>query len=155
MVTPAPSADSPARQLAGFISKLDPNVAKLLRECRAVLRKRLPAAFELVYDKRNAVVIGFCTTERPSDSIVSLAAYGKGVNLNFYYGGYLPDPEKILQGSGSQNRFVRLESAADLAKPKVQALIDAAVAEADPPLPHSGRGGIVIRSVSGQPRPRR
>ncbi|MGH9367897.1 MAG: hypothetical protein ACRD3M_09520 [Thermoanaerobaculia bacterium] len=94
-------------------------------------------------------------TERPSDTIISLAAGGNGVGLSFYRGATLPDPKKILLGSGSQNRFIRLESTERLARPEVEALIAAAVAQARTPLPASGRRKLIIRSVSTKQRSRR
>lgn len=153
--TPRTAESSPAKQLAGFIAKFDPAMAKRVRSARLALRKRLPTANELVYDNYNFFVIGYCATERPSDCIVSLAAAANGVGLSFYYGATLPDPQKILLGSGKQNRFVRLESAATLASPAVEALIGAAVAQAKTPLPGEGRGHMIIKSVSAKQRPRR
>jgi len=148
-------AESPGEQLQGFIAKFDPAVAKLIRSCRLALRKRFPTAIELVYDNYNFFVIGYSATERPSDCIVSLAANAKGVGLSFYYGSTLPDPHKILLGSGNQNRFIRLESAATLARPEVEALLRAAVAQAKSPLPTTGRGTLIIKSISAKQRPRR
>lgn len=46
----AAGATEVASQLAGFIAKFDPEVAKLIRACRAEMRKLLPTAIELVYD---------------------------------------------------------------------------------------------------------
>lgn len=146
--------ETPARQVAAFLAKFNLKVAKLMRECRAALRKRFPTAIELVYDNYNFFVIGFCSTERSSDCLVSLAANSKGVGLSFYWGATLPDPHGILLGSGSQNRFLRLESAATLARPEVKDLIDAAVQQAKTPLPEA-RGYTVIRSISARQRPRR
>jgi len=68
----------------------------------------MPTANELVYDNYNFFVIGYCSTERPSDCIASIAAAANGVGLSFYRGASLPDPHGLLLGSGSQNRFVRL-----------------------------------------------
>jgi hypothetical protein len=147
--------DSPAVQVAGCIAKFDPNVATVIRACRSALRKRLPTAIEQVYDNYNFLAIGFCTTERTSDCICSLACSVKGVALSFYYGASLPDPQGVLLGSGNQNRYVRLKSAATLREPAVAALIDAAVSQADPPLPEGGRGKTMVKSVSAQQRPRR
>ena len=45
-------------------------------------------------------------------------ANAKGVGLFFYYVSTLPDPGRSLLGNGNQNRFIRLESAATLAKPE-------------------------------------
>ncbi len=146
---------SPATQLAGFVAKYDPAVGKLARATRAGLRKRLPTAIELVYDNYQFLAIGFSATERASDCLVSLAISPKGVALSFYYGASLPDPDGVLLGSGNQNRFVRLDSAATLALPAVEALIRAAMAKAKTPLPTSRRGYTVIKSVSEKQRPRR
>ena len=142
-------------QLEIFIDKFDSKNAALIRSARKTLRKRMPAANELVYDNYNFFVIGYCSTERPSDCIVSIAAAANGVGLSFYYGASLPDPLKLLLGSGSQNRFIRIESAATLVHPGVEELIAAAIAQAERPLPASGRGKLVIRSISKKQKPRR
>jgi hypothetical protein len=146
---------SPAAQLAGFIAKFDPQVARFIRSVRAALAKRFPTAFELVYDNYNFFVIGFASTERASDAFVSLVADGHGVSICFIYGARLPDPGKILHGGGRQVRSLRLESAATLAKPAVEKLLRAAVAHGKHPLPLTGRGPLIIKSISAKQRPRR
>jgi hypothetical protein len=149
------STEPAAKQLAGFVAKFDPAVAKLIRSLRLALRKRFPTANELVYDNYNFLAIGFCSTERASDCIVSLASQAKGVSLCFYYGAKLADPHKLLHGGGNQVRFLRLESPATLAKPQVEALLRAACAQAKTPLPSDGRGRLIIKSISAKQRLRR
>jgi hypothetical protein len=151
----AASKNSAETELAGFIDKFSPEMAKFIRSVRAALRKRVPTANELVYDNYNFFVIGYSSTLRPSDSLIMLVADGHVVRLAFYYGSSLPDPSGILQGSGNQNRFIMLARARDLSKPAVEALIRAAIAHGKAPLPASGRGTLVIRSVSPKQRPRR
>ena len=149
------TAAASERQLAGFIAKFDAKNAAFIRSVRKALRKRLPSANELVYDNYNFFVIGYCSTERPSDCIVSIAAGASGVGLSFYYGATLPDPHKLLLGSGSQNRFIRLESPSTLARPEIEELIAAAIAQGETPLPRSGKGKLIIRSISKKQKPRR
>jgi hypothetical protein len=146
---------SASSQVASFIAKFDPANAKLIRACRSVMRKRLPTANELVYDNYNFLAIGYSASERPSDCVVSLAAGANGVGLSFYYGATLPDPDGILLGSGNQNRFVRLPTAATLTDPKVERLIRAALAQAKTAMPATGRGRTLVKSVSAKQRPRR
>ncbi len=143
------------RRLAGFVDKFEPSMRGRIRAARAALRERLPTAFELVYDNYNFFVIGYSPTERPSDAIMSLTANAKGLGLCFIHGAALPDPTGILLGSGKQTRFIRLESVEDLARPPVEALIATAVERSRTPLRPSGRGELVIRSVSRKQRPRR
>jgi hypothetical protein len=144
-----------AKQLSAFIAKFDPDHQALIRSVRKVLRNRLPSAHELVYDNYNFFVIGYCSSERPSDCIVSIAAGAGGVGLSFYRGADVPDPHKLLLGSGTQNRFIRLESAKTLSDPQVAALITAAISQAKTPLPIAGTGKLTIRSISAKQRPRR
>lgn len=146
---------APAKQLESFIAKYDTDVGKLARAARTAIRKRLPTANELVYDNYQFLAIGYGGTERATDCIVSLAVSPKGVALSFYYGASLPDPNGVLLGSGSQNRFVRLASAATLKQPAVAALIDAAVVQSKTPLLATGRGQTIIKSISAKQRPRR
>jgi hypothetical protein len=143
------------KQLQRFIDKFEPKHQALIRAVRKILRKRLPSANELVWDNYNFFVIGYSATERPSDSIVQIAAAANGVGLAFYHGASLPDPHRILLGSGSQNRFVRVESMETLNRPEVKALIDAAEAQAKVPFPASGGGKVIIRSISAKQKARR
>jgi len=64
-------------------------------------------------------------------------------------------PSRLPLRSCPHNRFIRLESAATLANPKVEDLIVAAIAQAESPLPAKGRGKLVIRSISKKQKPRR
>jgi hypothetical protein len=59
-----PAVETPTKQVARFIAKFDPTVAKLTRGARAKMRKRLPTAVELVYDNYNALAIGFGRRKR-------------------------------------------------------------------------------------------
>jgi len=143
------------KQLDGFIKKFDPDNQTLIVKIRKALQKRFPTANELVYDNYNFFVIGYSPTERPSDTIVSMAAAANGIGLCFIQGARLQDPHKLLNGSGKQTRFLRLPSPSVLAQPEVEALIAAAIAQSKVPLPHEGRGTLIIRSVSAKQRPRR
>jgi len=151
----APRPVSAEAQVKAFLDKFDTKDQRLIRAIRSAVRKRLPTAHELVYDNYNFFVIGYSPSERPSDAIISIAARANRVGLCFIHGARLPDPKKLLLGSGNQTRFIRLESASQLAHPDVEALVAAAVERAKTPLPASGRGKLIIRSISAKRRPRR
>ena len=148
-------SSEPEEQLQSFIEKFEPPHQAIIRAARKKLRKHFPTATELVYDNYNFFVIGFGPNERPSDCIVTIAAASNGVGLCFVRGASLPDPGKVLLGSGKQTRFVRLPSADVLDQPVVQRLLSVAAEHAPTPLPATGRGKLVIRSVSSKQRPRR
>jgi Domain of unknown function (DU1801) len=153
MKSPAPAEAE--RQLKSFIAKFERAHQTLIRAVRKTLHRRFPTAYELVYDNYNFFVIGYGPTERPSDCIVSLVAGANGVGLCFIHGARLPDPRKILRGSGNQTRSIHLDSADELVRPEVEALIAAAIAQAKTPFRDHARGQLIIRSVSAKQRPRR
>lgn len=143
------------RQLRGFIAKFEPRLQRRIRAVRARLRRRLPTAHELVWDNYNFLVIGYSPNGRPYDSPFSLAAAANGVGIAFLQGASLPDPHRLLQGGGKQNRFLRLPEADVLDRPEVVELLDAAIARVKAPFAAGGRGPLVIRSISAKQRARR
>jgi hypothetical protein len=52
----------------------------------------------------------------------------KGVKLGVASGASLPDPKKLLQGSGKAHRHVVIKAASDLRQPGLRQLIRAALA---------------------------
>ena len=153
--TSHPETISVAKQVAAFISKFDPSVAKLTRQCRTILRKRYPSAIELVYDNYNALAIGYSPTERTSDCVFSLAVYPRNVILYFMYGRSLKDPNKLLQGSGRQGAFIRIDGPDTLNEPKVKQLLEQAIRNQRPTFASTGPGHTVVKSISAKQRPRR
>jgi len=141
-------------QLDGFIDRYTPEVASDARRALVLLAKRLPTATRLVYDNYNALVVGFGTSEKVGDIILSIALYPRYVTLFFLRGVDLDDPDGILEGGGSQVRGVRLDPVSRLETSEVQALIDAAVSIAGP-LSRAGEGPLIIKSISAKQRPRR
>jgi hypothetical protein len=146
---------TPSAQLDRFIDRYPPAIAVIAREALDRVRKRLPGAVEMVYDNYNALVIGFGPTDRASEAIVSVALYPKWVNLFFLNGAMLPDPQKILRGSGSQVRRIRLDDPALVDAPPVRALFVAAAGEADTPFDRKKPRRLIIKSVSAKQRSRR
>ena len=146
--------DSVEARLQEFINKFDPDVADLIRSVRKTLRRRLPGAVELVYDNYNFFVVGYGPNERASEAVLSIAAQARGISICFIQGAKLPDPSRLLIGSGKQTRSLRIETADVLLRPAVEELIKAALAFGKTPVPNSG-GYTVIKSVSEKQRPRR
>ena len=137
---------TPEAQLQSFNDRFSPEHQKFIRSVRAAVRKRFPTANELAYDYSSFFVIAYSPTDRGIDGIVSIAARANGVDLYFNHGPQLPDPKKLLLGSGKQTRFVRVEAARQLAHPDVEALIAAAIDHASVPLPSKGKGSLIIKT---------
>ena len=148
------AGSSPEQQLARFIAKFSPEVAGVAKAARAKVRNLLPRAFELVYDNYNALALAFGPTERTSEVILSIALYPRWVSLFFARGARLPDPDRVLRGTGNQMRHVVLERIEVLDSAPVRTLIKDAVATHPTPF-GAGRGRTIIKSVAAKQRPRR
>lgn len=146
---------TPAQQLAAFLKKYDPKIASFARRILTKMRQRLPGATELVYDNYNALVIGFGPTDRASDAIFSIVLFPRWIILYFLQGAQLPDPDRLLKGSGSVGRHIRLETTATLDDPAVQSLMTSALYRAKVPLNPKCRRRLIIKSISAKQRPRR
>jgi hypothetical protein len=142
------------QQLDSFIANYSPEVALVARQAFVWMRKKFPSANVLVYDNYNALAIGFAPTERASDAVFSIALFPRWVNFFFLQGAALPDPNKLLKGSGKRARSIRLDCVALLDRPAMLALIEAEAARSGL-APGAGSGKIVIKSISAKQRPRR
>jgi hypothetical protein len=146
---------TPEAQLRSLIGKFDAKDQRFIRSVRSALRKRLPTANELLYDYRTFFVIGYSPSEHGIESVVSIAARPDGMRLYFMNGPQLPDPKKLLMGTGKQARFIHVEAASRLKHPDVEALIAAAIARAAVPLAGKGSGRLVTKTSAVKARPRR
>lgn len=148
---------SPAaeRQIAGFVAKYTPEIVLAIQASRQRMHALFPRGFELVYDNYNALVFGFSPSERSSDAFISLAAYPRWVTLFFLNGASLNDPQKLLQGTGSQVRGIRLAVPEDIDSPPVKALITQAMEPVAPALAGAPVLSTIVKSISAKQRPRR
>jgi len=134
-------------QLRTLIDKFTPAHLRLIAALRRWLQKRLPTAHEVVYEYRDCFVISYSPNEHGYEGVLAVRAGVNDVRLYFNRGKELPDPAKLLQGSGNQTRWLSLEGASTLARPEVARLIDEAVTRNRVPFAPAGRGSVVIRSA--------
>jgi hypothetical protein len=147
---------TPRQQLDVFIDRHTDDVAAAMRKALRYLRRRVPGATEMVYDNYNALGVGFGPSDRPSGIVLSIVAYPRWVSLFFLQSGArLPDPRKLLKGSGSRVRHIVLTTPELIASPEVDALIGHALRAAKDPIDPVRKRLLVIKSVSARQRPRR
>jgi len=151
MANAALKPPSPERELKAAIARLEPSCGKLFSAVRAAVRKRLPTANELGYDYGKALVLAYGPNDRGVDAVVAIRGSDTGVALYFNQGPVLPDPKKLLQGSGRATRFIPVEKASEVAHPDVVTLINAARSKSKVPLPASGKGQLIFKSSGKKP----
>jgi hypothetical protein len=138
--------------LRALVDRYAPAHRRLVAAMRRWLLERLPTAHEVVYEYRDFFVISYSPDERGYEGALVIRANADGVKLYFNRGKELPDPARLLQGSGGQTRWIHVEGASTLARPEVTGLVDEAVDRNPVPFAPAGRGSMVIRSTSARRR---
>jgi hypothetical protein len=121
------SARDANAEIRRLLADYAPEISRRMAAARRKLRARIPRGFELLYDNYNGVGIGYGATQKYSAPVVSLFAFPRWVTLFFLYGATLDDPHKLLEGTGSRVRSIRIESADVLDDFRVGALLEQAL----------------------------
>jgi hypothetical protein len=109
-----------------FLATYSPEVRELALKTRALILEAIPGAVELVDLPSKIIAYGF--GQKYADLICAIAPYKSYMNLIFSRGVELPDPTGLLSGKGKRARHVKIETLADIERPAVRALLEAAVA---------------------------
>jgi hypothetical protein len=112
--------------IADLLKPYSPEVRKLALATRALVLKVIPKAMEQVDPK--AKIIGYGFGAGYKDMICSLMPAKAWVTLGIGWGVELPDPEKLLEGTGKVHRHVKLKTESDLRVPALRTLLHAGVA---------------------------
>jgi hypothetical protein len=144
-----------AGQLDEFIDKYTPEIAAFTRHMLGRMREIVPPCIEMVYDNYNALVIGFCPDEKPSNAIFSVVPMPRWVSVCFLQGAGLPDPHGLLIGEGNVARHIKFHKPEQFERPEVHDLLALAMAAAKKPFPEGQERNLIIKSISAKQRPRR
>jgi hypothetical protein len=121
MVTP------PDPLLLNYLSSYDRHVSSLALAVREVVLEEAPEAIESI-SKGYAVVMAFSFTGKPlKDGFCHVVTYSSYVNLGFNRGALLPDPKRILAGTGKLIRHIKIQTEDDLGRPHLRRYIQAAI----------------------------
>ncbi len=87
-----------------------------------------PGACEVVRMGDRAATYGV-GPRKMLDGYAYLMPHRDWVNLGFYQGAALPDPDGLLDGAGAKMRHVKVRTLAEARRPALRALVAAALAE--------------------------
>jgi len=109
-----------------LLEPYSPEIQKLALATRAFVLRLIPKAMEMVDTKSKVIGFGFGTGYK--DMICTLMPAKTWVTLGIGWGSELPDPHKLLEGSGKVHRHVKLKNQSDLKVPALGALLKAGLA---------------------------
>jgi hypothetical protein len=108
-----------------ILSRHDDKVILLASTLRSFLLKELNGIMEMPDNSANLIGYGYGTGYK--DTICTILLSKKGVKLGFYKGSELPDPKKILTGTGKVHKYVEIKTEEDISSPVLKALLDGAL----------------------------
>ncbi len=104
------------------------HLREIVRDLRAVITAIYPASCEVVRLGDRAATYGV-GPKKMTEGFVYIMPHKSWVNLGFYKGADLTDPDGILEGTGTKLRHIKIRSSHEAQTDAVQVLIRAAVAE--------------------------
>lgn len=106
------------------LARYPPEVQAVARKTRAIVLAVLPEVQQAI--DPSAPVIGYGYGPGYKGLICTVILSQAGVKLGITDSATLPDPLKLLRGSGKKHRYVPITTAADLRQRGVQELLQAA-----------------------------
>jgi hypothetical protein len=103
----------PSPQLLDLLADCSPGVTHLALALRELVLTESPEVEEVLYSVYAEVIV-FKFAGRKRGAFCYVAAYSNHVNLGFYLGAQLPDPHRVLKGTGKKMRHIRFDSPDDL-----------------------------------------
>ena len=104
-----------------ILSKYEDKISVLGFRLREFLLKELSGIIE--YPDAPANIIGYGFGPGYKDLICTIIPSKKGIKLGFYKGSELPDPEKLLTGTGKVHKYVEIKSENDISNPDLKKLL--------------------------------
>lgn len=87
---------TPSAPVQAWLAKLPTQHQPVIAALRALVRSVAPDAHEIVSHD----ALGYGPSASGFDRILYVAVFATYVNLGFFYGGTLEDPERLLVGGG-------------------------------------------------------
>ena len=110
-----------------LLSGVEPRLAAIARRLRGMIRDVDASTVETVRLGDNAATYGV-GPKKMTDGYAYIMPMRGYVNLGFYQGAVLADPERLLEGTGKGLRHVKIRSLAEVDRLAVRALVSAALA---------------------------
>ena len=118
-------------RLGSFESILKPHSAEIqniARALRALIESLHPSSFETPRNGERCTTYGI-GPKKMTEAYAHIMPIKSSVNLGFYHGKSLPDPRRLLEGTGKSARHVKITDLKMVRSAAVKALLQASVQE--------------------------
>jgi hypothetical protein len=110
------------------ISGSSRQVKEIAERLRAVIIQVYPEVVEVPWPKQKIVGYGV-GPKKMSEHFCYIGAFKKHVDLGFYYGADLPDPQGLLEGTGKNLRHIKVKNGDEVDQPALREILIASLEE--------------------------
>ena len=103
-------------------------VTGIAEQLRVLIIGLYPDVFEVPWPKQKIIGYGV-GSKKMSEHYCYIGAFKRHVNLGFYYGAILPDPQGLLEGTGKNLRHIKVNTLEAVDQPAVRDMLRAALEE--------------------------
>ena len=103
-------------------------VKEIAERLRAVIIEVYPEVVEVPWPKQKIVGYGV-GPKKMSEHFCYIGAFKKHVNLGFYYGADLPDPQGLLEGTGKKLRHIKVKNSEEVDQLALREMLIASLEE--------------------------
>lgn len=119
------NVSTPTELVRAWLEHLPVEKKPTVEMLRSLIGSVAPEAHEIIYHD----ALGYGPTDSGFDRILYITVFEKHVNLGFFYGGFLPDAEGLLIGSGKRMRHLKIRSLQEAESPAIPSLLAQAWAD--------------------------
>jgi hypothetical protein len=105
-----------------------PEIREIAHALRRLVARIHPTSVETPRNGEGCTTYGI-GPRKMTQAFANIMPFKDHVNLGFYHGAALADPNGLLEGTGKGARHVKLRAIQDVSSPAVKALIEASLAE--------------------------
>ncbi len=106
-------------------AEANPMVQELARRAKSLILEVMPDVVEVAWPRQKIISYGV-GPKKMSEHFCYIAVLKERINLGFYYGADLPDPAKLLEGTGKSLRHIKISGLEQLTDPQLKQLVEAA-----------------------------
>ena len=107
------------------MAKTSASVRALACQLRELVTDVMPDVVEVPWPKMRMASYGV-GPKKNTEHFCYISVQKDDVNLGFYYGAELPDPEGLLQGTGKRLRHVKIRESKTIGSPALRQLLEVA-----------------------------
>jgi hypothetical protein len=110
------------------ISGASADVQEIAKRLRHLIRDEYPDVVEVAWPRQKIIGYGV-GPKKMSEHFCYIGVHRKHVNLGFYYGADLADPEGLMEGTGKKLRHIKVRDVGEIDRPSIRDLIKVSLDE--------------------------